>query len=179
MSRAIDAEDLAWLDEYEQSTLNHFRPRFAEYGGRFSHGHALLARYSAVIRDVIAQGRAHFRPVDEAHNEICVADAILADPSTAQATLLYEPPLPNTDKTIDFVLQSDEGEYALIDVKTIKPQARDRWDQYQRAIDEGWLPQNVRFLLRQEWQGGETTTNSGASRILGRGRDRDAPFRQS
>lgn len=155
MSRPIDAADVAWLDEYEQSTLNHFRPRFAGYGVRFSNGEALLTRYSAAIRDLIAQGRAHFRPVDEAHNEICVADAILADPSTAHATLLYEPPLPNTDKTVDFVLREACGKCSLIDIKTIKPQPRDRWDQYQRAIKEGWLPENVQFLLRQEWQGGE------------------------
>jgi hypothetical protein len=40
-------------------------------------------------------------------------------------------------------------------VKTIKPKPRDRWDQYARAIKEGWLPKNVQYILEQDWQGGE------------------------
>jgi hypothetical protein len=155
MSRPIDAADIAWLNEYEQSTLNYFRPRFAHHAARFSDGEELLARYSGAVKDLIARGREHFRPVDETHNEMCVADAILADPSTAQATLRYEPPLPNTDKTVDFVLREEDGNVTVVDVKTITPQPRDRWDQYQQAIVEGWLPRNVQFILSQEWQGGE------------------------
>jgi hypothetical protein len=61
------------------------------------------------VREVIAKGRSHFSTVDEAHNEICVADAIVSDPSTTEAILLYEPPLPNTDKTIDFAIQEISG----------------------------------------------------------------------
>lgn len=142
MSRPIDDADIVWLREYEQATLSHFRPRFVAYGARFAHGDALLTRYSGTIETLIEQGRAYFRPVDEAHNEICVADTILADPSTVESTLLYEPPLPNTDKTIDFVLREPHGKCSLVDVKTIKPQPNDRWDQYERAINEGWLPRN-------------------------------------
>jgi len=164
MSRTINDADIAWLHEYEASTLNHFRPRFAVCAPRFARSDALLARFSDAIREVISQGRAHFRAVDEAHNEICVADAVLSDPSTLEATLLYEPPLPNTDKTIDFVLQEADGRFTFVDVKTIKPQPRDRWDQYERAIQEGWLPKNVQFILEQEWQGGELWHTAFASR---------------
>jgi hypothetical protein len=102
--------------------------------------------------------------VDEAHNEICVADVVLSDPSMIEATLLYERPLPNTDKTIDFVLLEGDGRLTLVDVKTIKPLPRDRWDQYERAIKEGWLPKNVQFVLEQEWQGGEIWHTAFASR---------------
>jgi len=164
MSHSIDSADTVWLNEYEVATLNHFGPRFAEHAPRFAHGETLLARYSNAIREVIAQGRGHFRAVDEAHNEICVADAVLSDPSTVKAVLLYEPPLPNTDKTIDFVLQEADGRLTLVDVKTIKPQARDRWDQYKRAINEGWLPKNVEFILEQEGLGGELWHTAFASR---------------
>lgn len=164
MPRPIDAADIAWLHEYQASTLGHFRPRFEAYAPRFAHGETLLTRYAAAIEEVIAQGRGHFRAADEAHNEICVADAILADPSTIDATLLYEPPLPNTDKTIDFVLRERDGRLTLVDVKTIKPQPCDRWDQYERALREGWLPKNVQFILEQEWQGGELWHTAFASR---------------
>lgn len=164
MSRPIDETDIAWLQEYQASTLHYFRPRFEAYAPRFAHGQALLKRYSAAIQEVITQGRAQFRAVDEVHNEICVADAVLSDSSTVDATLLYEPPLPNTDKTIDFVLREADGRLTLVDVKTINPQPRDRWDHYERAIKEGWLPKNVQFILEQEWQGGELWHTAFASR---------------
>ena len=164
MTRQIDDTDIAWLHDYEGSTLKHFGLRFAACGLRFEHGDALLTRYSAAIREVISKGRAQFSAVDEAHNEICVADAVLSDPSVSEAKLLYEPSLPNTGKTIDFVLQEADGNLTLIDVKTIKPKPRDRWDQYERAINEKWLPKNVQFLLQQEWQGGELWHSAFASR---------------
>lgn len=164
MTRPIDDADRTWLEAYETSTLNYFRQRFAIHVPRFADSDRLLDRYSEAIRAVIAQGRRHFRAVDEAHNEICVAEAVLSDPSTFAAILRYEPPLPNTDRTVDFVLQEPDGRLTLIDVKTIKPQPRDRWDQYQRAIKDGWLPKNVQFILEQEWQGGELWHAAFASR---------------
>jgi hypothetical protein len=145
-------------------TLNHFRPRFAAYEARFAHGNRLLTHYSELLGAVLEQGRSSFRAVHEAHNEICVADAILSDPSTQNAQLLYEPPLPNTDKSIDFALKEEDGRLTFIDVKTIKPQRRDRWDQYQTAIREGWLPQNVQYTLEQDGLGGELWHQAYASR---------------
>jgi hypothetical protein len=164
MPRPIDDADIAWLHSYESATRSHFEPRFGAYQPRFAHGADLLERHSAAIREVIAQGRHHFHAVDEAHNEICVADAILSDPSTAEASLLYEPPLPNTVKTIDYAVRERDGKITLVDVKTIKPQPRDRWDQYERAVKEGWLPKNVQFILEREWQGGELWHSAFASR---------------
>jgi hypothetical protein len=153
--RPIDDADIAWLREYEAAVLEYFRPRFGAHNGQFTGGDALLARYSEAIKQVTEQGRKFFRAVDEAHNEICVADAILADATTEKAKLLYEPTLPNTDKTVDFVLEEADGRLTLVDVKTIKPEARDRWDQYERAVRERWFPKNVLFVLEREWLGGE------------------------
>ncbi len=164
MSRPIDAADIAWLHEYRANTLAYFLPRFKVFAPRFAHGETLLDRVAKAVEEVIAQGRDYFPVVDEAHNEVCVADAILADSSTTDAELLYEPPLPNTDKTIDFALREADGRLTLIDVKTIKPRPRDRWEQYERALKEGWLPKNVQFILEQEWNGGELWHTAFASR---------------
>jgi len=153
--RSIDDADIAWLREYETAVLEHFRPRFAAHAAQFTGGDTLLTRYSDAIRQVTEQGRKLFSAVDEAHNEICVADGILADPSTANAKLLYEPALPNTDKTVDFILEEADGRLTVVDVKTIKPEARDRWSQYERAVKEKWFPKNVLFVLEREWLGGE------------------------
>ena len=162
--RPIEDHDVAWLHSYEASTLAYFRPRFAASAPRFTASEALFTRFSAAILDVIGQGRSLFRAVDEAHNELCVADCLLSDPSVKDSTVLYEPTLPNTRKTIDFCLRDAEGLLTLIDVKTIKPQPLDRWDQYERAMREGWLPKNIEFIVEQEGQGGELWHTAFASR---------------
>jgi hypothetical protein len=166
--RPIEDHDVAWLHSYEASTLAYFRPRFAACAPRFTASETLFTRFSAAIRDVIGQGRSLFRAVDETHNELCVADCLLSDPSVKDSTVLYEPTLPNTRKTIDFCLRDAEGLLTLIDVKTIKPQPLDRWDQYERALREGWLPKHIDFIIEQEWQGGELwhTAFTSRSRFL-------------
>lgn len=150
----IDDDDASWLAEYEADTFSHFRPRFEANLSRFDQGELLLARFSAAIKTARVLGRAQFHAVDETHNELCVADAILSDPSTTNSRLLYEPRLANTDETIDFLVQEPEGAITLVDVKTIRPQIIDRWDQYERAIAEGWLPRHVQFLVNRKWMGG-------------------------
>ncbi len=155
MFRPIDDGEMAWLEQYETATLEHFRPRFEASAGRFDQFERVLSRLTDALQHVRAQGRQYFSAVDDAHNEICVADAILSDGSTAHSILQYEPKLPNTDKTIDFALAEDDGRLTLVDVKTIKPARRDRWAQYERALQEGWFPKDVQFLLDKDGQGGE------------------------
>jgi hypothetical protein len=162
--RPIDNEDRAWLDAYEAATLDHFRPRFAAHVAQFTSSDALLSRFLEALKVVREQGRRFFRGVDEAHNEICVADAILSDPSCAECTLLYEPRFPNIDKTVDFILEETDGRLTVVDVKTIKPEPRDRWEQYERAVKEKWFPENIQFILEREWLGGELWHAAFASR---------------
>jgi hypothetical protein len=69
--------------------------------------------------------------------------------------LEYEPPLLGCAKTIDFRAIADDGQIAYVDVKTIKPQSTDRWDQFEKARAEVWLPENVRVGLSEQWLGGE------------------------
>jgi len=40
-------------------------------------------------------------------------------------------------------------------VKTIKPEDIDRWDQCERAREEGWFPDNVIVSISKGWLGGE------------------------
>ena len=42
-----------------------------------------------------------------------------------------------------------------MDVKTIKPEDTDRWEQFERARAEGWFPENVIVAISEEWGGGE------------------------
>jgi hypothetical protein len=132
-----------------------FGQEFADAADRLKDAHVLLDRFNAAIESVLKNGRAHFRSVDEAHNEMCVASALLANTKLKFIRLEYEPPLPGCTKTIDFQATADNGQVAYVDVKTIRPEDTDRWEQFERANAEGWFPENVVVGLSQQWLGGE------------------------
>jgi hypothetical protein len=53
----------------------------------------------AAIDSVVKQGRAYFRAVDEAQNELCIASAVLRNKDVRFIRVEYEPPLPGCAKT--------------------------------------------------------------------------------
>jgi hypothetical protein len=105
-----------------------------------------------------------FRAVDEAHNELCIASALLDNANPQFTCLKYEPILPDCAKSIDFCATTDAGLIVYVDVKAIKPQAKDRWEQFERALAEGWFPPNVSVLLSKDGLGGELWHNMFAAR---------------
>jgi hypothetical protein len=109
-------------------------------------------------------GRGKFSAVDEAHNELCIAAAILRNPNPEFSVLEYEPLLDRCSKSIDFRAKTTDDLTLFVDVKTIKPMSKDRWEQYEKALEEGWLPNNVKLLLSREWLGGELWHNTFAAR---------------
>jgi hypothetical protein len=155
ISPALSSEDIAWVRAYAAEVLQTFGQEFAAAADRFKQGQTLLDRFSAAIETVLRNGGGYFRAVDEAHNELCVASALLANTQLRFVRLEYEPPLPGCAKTIDFRATADDGQIAYVDVKTIRPEATDRWDQFERATAEGWLPENVIVGISQQWLGGE------------------------
>lgn len=149
------ADDIAWVNDYAAEVLKIFGKEFGEAADRFKDGQVLLDRFSAAIATVLKNGRGHFRAVDEAHNELCVVSALLANTKLKFIRLEYEPPLPGCAKTIDFRATADSGQIAYVDVETIKPGDTDRWEQFERARAEGWFPENVVVGLSRHWLGGE------------------------
>ena len=148
-------DDIAWVKAYATEVTETFGREFGAAADRFREGHVLLDRFNAAIETVLKNGRAHFRAVDEAHNELCIASALLGNTTLRFIRLEYEPLLPGCAKTIDFRATADDGQIAYVDVKTIKPQPTDRWDQFEKAMAEGWFPENVSVGLSEEWLGGE------------------------
>jgi hypothetical protein len=151
----LTAEDIAWVEAYAAEVQKSFGVEFAAAADRFKDGKLLLERFRAAIDSVLKDGRGHFRAVDEAHNELCVAGALLANTQLKFVRLEYEPPLPGCSKTIDFRATADDEQIGCVDVKTIKPEDTDRWEQFERANTEGWFPENVIVGLSQQWLGGE------------------------
>ncbi|WP_028215101.1 hypothetical protein [Paraburkholderia mimosarum] len=155
MPQTLEADDIAWLNSYATEVRNAFESVFAAAQARFEHGPRLVARFQKAVDKVRSGGRGNFRAVDEAHNELCIAEALLANTAPWFTKVEYEPILANCEKTIDFRAESDDGLIVYVDAKTIKPLSKDRWDQYERAVQEGWLPKNISVILNKEWLGGE------------------------
>jgi len=152
---ALSVEDIAWVRAYTAEVLQTFGQQFVAAADRFKEGQVMLDRFSTAIETVLKNGREYFSAVDETHNELCVAGALLGNTQLKFISLEYEPSLPGCDRTIDFRATADDRQVAYVDVKTIRPESTDRWDQFERATAEGWLPENVIVGISQEWLGGE------------------------
>ena len=151
----LTTDDYEWVKAYAAGVQKTFGQEFEAAADRFRDGQVLLDRFNAAIESVLKNGRGHFRAVDEAHNELCIASALLSNKQLQFVRLEYEPPLPGCARTIDFRATADNGQIAYVDVKTIKPEDTDRWDQFERARTEGWFPENVIVGISQQWLGGE------------------------
>lgn len=77
-SPVLTPEDVAWVQSYAHEVERTFGAEFAAAADRFKEGKLLLDRFRAAIETVLKNGRGYFRAVDEAHNELCVASALLA-----------------------------------------------------------------------------------------------------
>jgi len=148
-----DQDDIAWLNDYAAEVHEAFGAEFRDAGNRFARGKALLQQFTKAVGSVRTRGWGYFNAVDERHNELCIASAILANPSVVQ--LDYEPRLPGCAKSIDFQATAEDGMVSYVDVKTIKPDAKDGWKQYERAQQEKWLPKRVQVVLSKGCIGGE------------------------
>jgi hypothetical protein len=151
----LDEDDIAWLNRYAAEVHEAFGTEFRAAGNRFVRGKPLLHRFTKAVDYVLTHGRGYFSAVDEAHNELCIASAILANPNPRVVRLDYELSLPGCAKSIDFRATAEDGMVFYVDVKTIKPVAKDRWEQYEKAHQEQWLPQRVQVVLSRDWLGGE------------------------
>ena len=154
----LTADDVAWVGAYAAEVQKTFGQELAAAADRFrdsKDSKVLLDRFNAAIEAVLKNGRGQFRAVDEAHNELCIASALLSNTKLRFIRLEYEPPVPGCTKTIDFRATAEDGQIVYVDVKTIKPEDTDRWEQFERAKAEGWFPDNVIVGISQEGLGGE------------------------
>lgn len=161
----LSEEDIVWVKAYAKEVNDVFDGVFKTAEKQFEKdGPCLLQRFHAAIDELLKVGRGKFRAVDEMHNELCVAAAILQNPNPKFNVLAYEPPLAGCSKSIDFRAKTTDDLTLFVDVKTIKPMPKDRWEQYEKALKEGWLPDNVKPFFSKEWLGGELWHNAYAAR---------------
>jgi hypothetical protein len=151
----MDPDGIEMIESYRAEVVKAFAEFFSAEAGRFPQGHRLLQRFTETADHALA-GSSPLSAMSEAHNEMCVARAMLLNTKPRISSLAYEPAIPGCAKTIDFCGISPEGLRAHVDVKTISPVPTDRWGQFEQAQREKWFPENVRVGLFEHWMGGET-----------------------
>ena len=152
----IKPDEVARIEQYWRETLAEFGKQFRVEGSRFKGAEPLLDRFDSAIKAMLEHGRrALISGVDEAHNELCVASELLASPQPAFSLVEYEPRLPRCVRSIDFRASTVDGATVFVDVKTINPDDRNRWEQYVRANEEEWLDEFTRISLLEDWGGGK------------------------
>lgn len=163
MSRPFSDSDADWVRAYVGQIDAAIRPRIEAHASRFPDAKRLFARLANALEAVLVHGWAHMSSIDEAHNELCVAVAIL-DGDPGVSGLRYEPPLQGTNRTIDFVAFYGDRDPGYVDAKTIAPRTRDRWEQFAKAQADGWLPPQATVTLLKDWLGGPLWHNMVAAR---------------
>lgn len=151
----INPEEVDWIKAYADSVSKPFGTEFDRAGNRFKDSKRELERFTESINATLSNGRGYIAAADAAHNELCIASALLSNSDPHFKLLEYEPTLPGCAKSIDFRATTGDDHAIFIDVKTIQPQVKDRWEQFERARREGWLPENVRVVLEKGWLAGE------------------------
>lgn len=153
-SSDIDAEERASIESYANDVISRYGKDFADADKRVIGFGEMLRRFRSAVESVLAKGREHISGVDDTHNELCIASQLLANSDPQFVLVEYEPEHANCAKSIDFRARTDEGLVFYVDVKTIRPDSTDRWDQFEKALKEGWFPENVQISLSRDWSGG-------------------------
>lgn len=161
----LAAEEIEWIASYASEVAETFGVAFGCAEARLAGSMRLLQRFTDASERVLQNGLRDLSSINEAHNELCVANALLVDSGLRFSTVEYEPVLPGCSKSIDFRATTDEGRRFFVDVKAIQPKPTDRWDQFERAVREGWFPENVRVCYAK--RGSEANYGTICSRRVG------------
>jgi hypothetical protein len=141
--------------EIASETEEHFRALFSAHVRRLAGVESCLDRFLSSAEALRQQRtRMALTAVEESHNELCIAEELLLCREPPFSLIEYEPPLPCGDQRIDFRATNDRSVW-FVEVKTIHPELKDRWDQYQRIVQAGHITDNVTIHFEKQWMGGQ------------------------
>jgi hypothetical protein len=151
----IDGRYLERRVEAAAATKAHCQELFSTHARRLTGIESCLERFRSSV-EALRQQRtgAALAAVEEYHNELCVAEELLLFDEPPFSLIEYEPLLPNADGRIDFRATNDHSVW-FVEVMTIHPELKDRWDQYQRVVEAGHITDNVTIHFDRQWMGGE------------------------
>jgi hypothetical protein len=122
----------------------------------------LIERFASATATWNTDPSDNVRPITESVNELCIARKFLE--SEECAFVSYEPRLEGTNKTIDYLVETTNGQRIFFDVKTIHPEAKSAWERFKKITDLGLLSDNTNLVLDENWMGGEIAHSFLASR---------------
>jgi hypothetical protein len=133
----------------------HFRVLLSTHSARLRGLDACFERFHASL-DIVRQNAtcSAMYALEESHNELCIAEELLFSGDGQFALVEYEPRLPYGDRRIDFRATKDRAVW-FVEVKTIHPLRKDRWDQYERIVEGGQITDNVTIHFERQSMGGE------------------------
>jgi hypothetical protein len=142
----------------------HFQAVLSSHNRRLKGAESCLNRFrSSVIRLRQHPTGAGLAAVDERHNELCVLQELLDQQDHPFSLVEYEPPLPSSDQRIDFRATNEVATW-FVEVKTVHPELKDRWEQYERVVQSGHVTDGVTIHLERQWMGGELWHNKFSAR---------------
>jgi hypothetical protein len=149
---------------HAEVTELHFQGVVSSHIRRLKGAESCLDRFRSSVSRLRQQPNlAALAAVDECHNELCILQELLEQQDHPFSLVEYEPPLPNGDQRIDFRATSDVATW-FVEVKTIHPELKDRWEQYEHVIQSGQVTDNVTIHFERQWMGGELWHNKFSAR---------------
>jgi hypothetical protein len=164
MSVEIHAGYLEEKLQHAAAVEQHFRSVLSSHAARCCGSESCFNRFLSSIRalrespTVVA-----LAAVEACHNELCVLQELLEQRDHPFSMVEYEPKLSRGDHRIDFRATNDIATW-FVEVKTIHPELKDRWDQYERATRLGRITDGVTIHFEREWMGGELWHNKFSAR---------------
>lgn len=148
--------DQEWIHDYLDAVEEHLCKPLKSAAGRFPSVGSLLRRFTRIRSKLLSSDVTDLNSIREVHNELAVAHHILESSTEPVCTRLeYEPALQHCPQRIDFHVVLSDATSFYVEVKTIQPRFKDRWDDYSSTIERGFLPENVHVHHEEDWLGGE------------------------
>ncbi len=126
-------------------------------------GERLWGQFEAVLRAARLGQEGADRQLCERINELAIAK-FLADDKTITGEIAYEPDILPSERKVDFVVERSEDRM-YVEVKSIYPNTADtqaNWERYLQLRE--YHPENVNFVVEQDWLGGMIYGNTFAAR---------------
>lgn len=141
--------------ERARVALEHFTELFERLAQTFPTSSTCLTRFRDAVELLRIRGTAKaLAAVEERHNELCIAEELICEQRYPFSKIDYEPSLIVSDNRIDFRAVNDQAVW-FVEVKTIHPELKNRWDQYEHAVQAGLITDKADIHFERDWMGGE------------------------
>lgn len=140
-----------------------YEPFLRGSASRIVDGECLWGQFKAAVSAARLRQEDADRQLRERINELATAK-FLADDQTITGNIAYEPDILPSGRKIDFVVERPEDRL-YVEVKSVYPNAPDTdtaWDRYLQLRE--FHPENVNFVVEQDWMGGMIYGNAFAAR---------------